>query len=95
MDQSQSPAYRATHVVDSSSYDTTRGTHRTKQVHYVLYDGSRSYIELPLDQYSADRVAELLQHAAEQHAQVMSIEGPPGQPQPSGMTNPWLQNTGS
>lgn len=93
--EQNAPSYRATHVTDSTSYDATRGAHRTKRVHYVLYDGHRSYVELPLDQYDADRVAELLQHAAEQHAQVMSIEGPPGQPQAGAMTNPWLRNTGS
>lgn len=94
MDQSQAPQYRATHVTDSSSYDATRGAHRTKQVHYVLFDGTKSYVELPLDQYDADTVQQLLQHAAEQHAQVMSLEGPPGMPQAGGVTNPWLQ-TGS
>ena len=94
MDQSPKPLYRTTHTTDSDSYDTTRGAHRTKRVHYVLYDGTRSYVELPLDQYDADRVQELLQHAAEQHVQVMQIEGPPvsdGQPM---TTNPWL-NTGT
>lgn len=70
------PLYKPIRVVDSSSYDTQRGTHRTKQVHYVLADGTRSYVEFPHDQYTAEAVQSALQEAAEQHYAVMGTIGP-------------------
>lgn len=78
MNGSTRPRYRATHVTDSSSYDATRGAHRTKQVHFVLADGTKSYVEVPLDTYDAATVQRHLEAAATAHERIMSLQ--PGQP---------------
>lgn len=89
MNDGTAPRYKPTHVVDSTSYDATRGTHRTKQVHYRMADGTKSYVELPIDQYNPDNVKAALDTAADVHEAVMSTT-----PNSTGMAvsstaNPW------
>jgi hypothetical protein len=55
-------------------YNQMRGTHRVKRVNYQLYDGSTSYVEVPVEDYNAENVKAALQQAAKTHIEVMSIE---------------------
>jgi hypothetical protein len=83
------PRYKPTHVIDSNSYDPVRGTHRTKQVHYRMADGTRSYVEIPVDQYGPEAVKEALDKAADVHEAVMQTN--PNMPAIplNAQPNPW------
>lgn len=87
-----SPLYRPVRVVDSNGWDTQRGTHRTKQVHYQLYDGTKSFVEMPEDQYTAENVQSALENAANTHAQIMSVQGPIVASGSVAQVNPWSGN---
>lgn len=89
MNDPSKPAYKPTHVTDSTNYDALRGTHRTKQVHYVMADGTRSYVEIPHDEYTADKVKEELDKAVSNHAAVMNINPGPTSSLPQTDPNPW------
>lgn len=88
MDYSK-PAYRPTHVEDDRGYDMQRGTHRVKRVHFILADGTKSYVELPHDAYNAESVQQALQAAADDHFKVMAIQGPPAGTPVADTSNPW------
>ena len=66
-------------IEDGTSYNPTKGTHRVRNVHYRLPDGTQSYVTIPHDEYTADRVQAELANAADTHAQVMSVRAYPGQ----------------
>ena len=75
MDQAR-PAYRPTKVEDSQQYVPLQGTIRVKRVHYVLADGHQSYVDIPMDDYTAEKVQAALDTEAERHFSVMDIQGP-------------------
>jgi hypothetical protein len=66
-------------VEDGTSYNPTKGTHRVRNVHYRLPDGTQSYVTIPHDEYTAERLASELAAAAQTHAQVMAVRAYPGQ----------------
>lgn len=70
-----------------------KGTVKTKVTHYVLWDGTKSSIELPVDEHTVENVQAKLQAAAEHHAQIMGIQGPPMYPGRTASYNPFTQET--
>ncbi len=66
-------------IEDGTSYNPTKGTHRVRNVHYRLPDGTQSYVTIPHDEYTAERVQSELAQAADTHAQVMAVRAYPGQ----------------
>lgn len=66
-------------IEDGTAYNPTKGTHRVRNVHYRLPDGTQSYTTIPLDEYTAERVTGELAQAADTHAQVMGVRAFPGQ----------------
>lgn len=77
MDQSPQPAYQIQGVQDVSEYDPMRGQIRSKRINYRLWDGTASYVVIPLDKYTADEVRRELEAAAQKHSSITSIKGPP------------------
>ncbi|MGH3850671.1 MAG: hypothetical protein ACRDRT_13365 [Pseudonocardiaceae bacterium] len=68
-------------IEDATSYSPTKGTHRVRNVHYRLPDGTTSYITVPLDEYNAETVHSALAEAAQVHAEVMAVRAVPQPPQ--------------
>jgi hypothetical protein len=66
-------------IEDGTSYNPTKGTHRVRNVHYRLPDGTQSYVTIPHDEYTAERVQAELANAAQTHSEVMSVRAFPGQ----------------
>lgn len=89
MNNQPKPAYRLTHVTDADSYSQQRGTHRVKQTHYVLADGTKSYVELPVDEHTAENVQAKVEEAAANHFDIMSLQGPPTVPGMPTNANPF------
>lgn len=74
---SSKPGFRVASVTDSMAYSPEKGTHRVKNVNLEMFDGTHTYVTLPHDQYTAENVAKMAQEAAEEHARVMGLKGPP------------------
>lgn len=77
MEKAPQPAYQISNVQDVSEYDPMRGQVRSKRVNYRLWDGTTSYVVIPLDKYTADEVRRELEAAAQKHSDITAIKGPP------------------
>lgn len=76
-DQDKTALWTPISVIDSVTYDPARGSVRAKQIAYRLFDGTVSHVDIPLNEYSAEKVQEVIHAAAVRHAQVMQLQGPP------------------
>lgn len=83
------PRYQPTSVQDATDYDPLKGTIRVKRVNYRLHDGTNSYIIVPLDEYTKEKVEKMLEKAASEHDEVMEIKGAPHMRMNA--ANPWEQ----
>lgn len=72
----EAPIYRPIRVEDSSSYEPLKGTVRTKKIHYVLADGTQSWVDVPHEDFNAETVEQRLREEAERHFRVMDIAAP-------------------
>lgn len=83
------PLYVPLSIQDVTDYSPTDGTIRAKRVNYRLQDGTVSYVVIPYDEYTVERVHEELHKAAEHHMQVMNIRPGYTPTNTSNEPNPW------
>lgn len=76
MNQGEKPGAVVRSVEDVSDYDPTQGVVRAKRVNVTLWDGTSTYVVIPLSDYSAERVADELHSIAQHHASVMAQAAP-------------------
>jgi hypothetical protein len=57
-------------------YDPMKGMVPGKRIHFVLYDGTQDYVDIPLSELTPDVAEALIHEAAQRHAQIMGLVGP-------------------
>lgn len=75
--QPSSPLYSVTRVEDSTMLGTSGGFQRSKRVYFVLSNGTSSYVEIPLNGFTRDNVANLIEQHVGDLLDVLTISGPP------------------
>lgn len=76
-------------VEDTTDYEPGKGSYRAKRVNYQLPDGTRSYVVIPHEAYTAENVAARLQAEAQKHAEVMAVRVSPTAGYSTGIDNPF------
>lgn len=74
--ESQKPLWTITGVSDFSEFHPDAGLVAMKRVDYVLHDGTKSYVTMPIGNFSPENVAGMVHDAAVELAQIMELEGP-------------------
>lgn len=70
------PAWRVVKVDDTTIIVPGGGPVRAKRVTFTLADGSSSYVEVPLDQFTPTVIAGQITQMAKQHYSIIALEGP-------------------
>lgn len=69
------PAWRVIKVSDVPSFDAATGDRTAKRIDYVLFDGSTSYIIVPLSKYEPEIVQAMLDERAAKDIEIARLEG--------------------
>ena len=67
------PVWTVTRTEDTTISVAGRGLARGKRVHYRLFDGSTGYIELPLADFTPQRVASMIDDQAATELEVGAL----------------------
>lgn len=71
------PLYTVGPITDATMIGPSGGYVRSKRVHYVLADGTGSFVEVPLTDFNRANVQKLIDAAVETHLDVATIQGAP------------------
>lgn len=80
--------WEVTSVLDQTIFNPATGPQPGKRINFRLLDGTVSFVDVPLGQFNKDNVAKLIDEAAHNLYDVLSLAGPemPEQPQPEPFT---------
>lgn len=67
------PVWTVERVEDTTAYQPGKGAIRVRKVTYRLFDGTESYVEVPLDGYSTEKVAATIDAHAQQLAATLTL----------------------
>lgn len=68
------PLWKVTEIRDTTIIVPNGGPVRAKRVSFVLADGTTSYVEVPLDQFTQTAVAAQIAQMARQHYAIAGLE---------------------
>lgn len=72
----QQPLWKITSIVDQPTFDPATGGGRVKRVLFRLYNGTTSYVDVPLSEFNPQKVGDLVHEHAQQLLDVAGIEAP-------------------
>lgn len=82
--QAEPALWRVTSIVDQLTFDPATGGGRVKRVNFRLFNGTSSYVDIPLSEFNADNVGQKVAEHAEELLQAMGVTGPPVSQTPYG-----------